>query len=227
MTQSQPARSAVVEINQRRAKTITSIAVDAIEDMIVSGELVAGDRINESSLAEQLGISRGPIREACRSLEQAGLLTSQTNRGMYVREVSLEEARDLYELRGAVAGLAGELIVKRAKDVEIQQLLQLVEQMQVAADGSKTAEYFRLNLQFHDGLVRAARNSALEDTYRKIVNQLHLLRRRGLVQEGNLQVSNREHREIVSALSERDAQKASQAIRTHVANGLTRLIASL
>lgn len=227
MTQSHPAKSAVVEINQRRAKTITSIAVDAIEDMIVSGELVAGDRINESSLAEQLGISRGPIREACRSLEQAGLLTSKTNRGMYVREVSLEEARDLYELRGAVAGLAGELIVKRAKDVEIQQLQQLVEQMQAAADGSKTEEYYRLNLQFHDGLVRAARNSALEDTYRKIVNQLHLLRRRGLVQEGNLQVSNREHREIVSALSERDAQKASQAIRTHVANGLTRLIASL
>ncbi len=227
MTQSQPTKSAVVEINQRRAKTITSIAVDAIEDMIVSGELVAGDRINESSLAEQLGISRGPIREACRSLEQAGLLTSQTNRGMYVREVSLEEARDLYELRGAVAGLAGELIVKRAKDVEIQNLKRLVEQMQVAADDSKTQDYYRLNLQFHDGLVRAARNSALEDTYRKIVNQLHLLRRRGLVQEGNLQVSNREHREIVSALSERDAQKASQAIRTHVANGLTRLIASL
>lgn len=227
MSSSKSASVAVLEINQRRAKTITSIAVDAIEDMIVSGDLVAGDRINESLLAEQLGISRGPIREACRSLEQAGLLTSKTNRGMYVREVTLDEARELYELRSAIAGLAGELIVKRAKDSEIEELQALVEQMQSAADQKKTEPYYKLNLRFHDVLVRAARNGALEDTYKKIVHQLHLLRRRGLVQEGNLQVSNQEHGIIVSALVERDADKASRAIRDHVANGFKRLMDTL
>ncbi|MEX0318092.1 MAG: FCD domain-containing protein [Ruegeria sp.] len=219
--------SATQAISQRRANTITSIAVGAIEAMIVSGELVAGDRINESTLAERLGISRGPIREACRSLEQAGLLTSKVNRGMYVREVSLDEARDLYELRGAIAGLVGELIVKRADDTEIAELSGLVEQMQIAADNGNAAEYYKLNLQFHDALVLAARNSALEDTYRKIVNQLHLLRRRGLVQEGNLQVSNSEHKKIVDALMQRNASAANKALRDHVSNGLTRLIASL
>ncbi len=227
MRTSTSTNSATQAISQRRANTITSIAVDAIEEMIVSGELVAGDRINESTLAERLGISRGPIREACRSLEQAGLLTSKVNRGMYVREVSLEEARDLYELRGAIAGLAGELIVKRADDAEIAKLSGLVDQMQVAADEGDTADYYKLNLQFHDALVIAARNSALEDTYRKIVNQLHLLRRRGLVQEGNLQVSNSEHKKIVAALMRRDASAANSALREHVSNGLTRLIASL
>ncbi|WP_170336097.1 FCD domain-containing protein [Ruegeria arenilitoris] len=227
MRTSTSTNSATQAISQRRANTITSIAVDAIEEMIVSGELVAGDRINESTLAERLGISRGPIREACRSLEQAGLLTSKVNRGMYVREVSLDEARDLYELRGAIAGLAGELIVKRADDAEIAKLSGLVDQMQVAADKSNTADYYKLNLQFHDALVIAARNSSLEDTYRKIVNQLHLLRRRGLVQEGNLQVSNAEHKKIVAALIQRDASAANNALREHVSNGLTRLIASL
>ncbi len=227
MSTSRTTNSAALQINQRREKTITSIAVDAIQDMIVSGELRAGDRINESTLAENLGISRGPIREACRSLEQAGLLTSKTNRGMYVREVTLDEARDLYELRGAVAGLAGELIAKRADDAEITSLQHLVDQMQVAAEEGATAQYYKLNLQFHDDLVLASRNSALEDTYRKIVNQLHLLRRRGLVQEGNLLVSNAEHRQIVDALTRRDAQAASLALREHVTNGLTRLIASL
>ncbi|WP_168797923.1 FCD domain-containing protein [Pacificoceanicola onchidii] len=227
MTASQTTNSAAQQINQRRAKTITSIAVDAIEDMIVTGELLAGDRINESTLAESLGISRGPIREACRSLEQAGLLTSKTNRGMYVREVTLDEARELYELRGAIAGLAAELIVRRAGDDEIVSLERLVDQMQVAAEESSTAQYYKLNLQFHDDLVRAARNNALEDTYHKIVNQLHLLRRRGLVQEGNLLISNAEHRRVVTALANRDAAAASAALREHVANGLTRLIASL
>ena len=227
MSKSQLAKTAAQQISQRRERTITSIAVDAIEEMIVSGELQAGDRINESSLAERLGISRGPIREACRSLEQAGLLTSMANKGMYVREVSLDEARELYELRSAVAGLAGELIVKRADDIEVQSLQSLVNKMQVAADEENTAQYFKLNLQFHEALVQAARNRPLEDTYRKIVNQLHLLRRRGLVQDGNLQVSNAEHQKIVSAITERDSVKASSALREHVANGLTRLIASM
>lgn len=227
MTKSQSAIAAVMEIGQRRAKTITSIAVDAIEDMIISGELVAGDRINESALAEQLDISRGPIREACRSLEQAGLLTVKTNRGMYVREVSLDEARELYEVRSGIAALAGELIVKRASNDEIEELQKLVDLMQVAADNGKVEDYYKLNLQFHDLLMNAAKNGALKDTYHQIVNQLHLLRRRGLVQEGSLQVSNQEHRKIVAALAARDANAASFAIRSHVSNGFTRLIDSL
>jgi DNA-binding GntR family transcriptional regulator len=227
MTVSPSASSAANEINQHRSKTITSIAVDAIEDMIISGDLVAGDRINESTLAERLGISRGPIREACRSLERAGLLTSKINHGMYVRQVSPDEARELYELRGAVAGLAGELIAKRAEDSEITALRKLVDQMQAAADRENTAVYYKLNLQFHELLVEAARNAPLKETYRRIVNQLHLLRRRGLVQLGNLQVSNQEHRTIVEALFARDARKASEAMRTHVANGFTRLISTI
>lgn len=101
MAISDSASSALKKISQRRSRTMTTIAAEAIEEMIKSGDLVAGDRINESVLADQLGISRGPIREACRSLEQAGLLSNQTNRGMYVREMSVDEAKELYELRGA------------------------------------------------------------------------------------------------------------------------------
>lgn len=219
--------SAVAEIRSRRAKTMTSIAVEAIEGMIVSGELSAGDRINESALADRLEISRGPIREACRSLEEAGLLSSRTNRGMYVREVSIEEAHELYELRGAIAGLIGELIVERATNDDLAELQDLVARMQTAADSGDAEAYYPLNLSFHDLLVATARNSVLEATYRRIVNQLHLLRRRGLVAEGSLQVSNLEHRAIVDALGKRDGSSASSAMRTHVANGLSRLISSL
>lgn len=219
--------SAVREIRQRRAKTITSIAVEAIQEMIATGQLAAGDRINESTLADNLEISRGPIREACRSLEQAGLLTSKTNRGMYVRQVTLEEARELYELRGAVVGLIGELIVKRGSDDDIDELQSLVDEMQIAANANDTASYYKLNLDFHDRLVAAARNSVAENTYKQIVNQLHLLRRRGLVQAGSLQTSNKEHEEIVAALKGRDPIAAASAMRTHVANGFSRLIASL
>lgn len=195
--------------------------------MIVSGEIKAGDRINESLIAKRLNISRGPIREACRSLEQAGLLASKTNRGMCVREVSTDEARELYELRGAIAGLAGELIVKRADNKEIQKLKELVNLMQKAAEKDNTQKYYKLNLKFHNKLINATKNNALKDAYNKIVNQLHLLRRQGLVQKGNLKISNQEHRNIVRELEKRDKKKAAKAMQKHIANGFTRLIDSL
>lgn len=227
MAISDSASSALKKISQRRSRTMTTIAAEAIEEMIKSGDLVAGDRINESVLADQLGISRGPIREACRSLEQAGLLSNQTNRGMYVREMSVDEAKELYELRGALAGLVGELIVRKASDRQVQDLSELVDRMQTVADKSDTAAYYKLNLRFHDMLVEAAGNAALAETYQRIVNQLHLLRRRGLVQKGNLLVSNKEHRAITDALNARDLAAASQAMKQHVSNGLDRLLASL
>lgn len=227
MNKSKTTSSALAKIDQRRSKTMASIAVEAIEEMIANGELIAGDRINESVLAEQLGISRGPIREACSSLERAGLLSSKSNRGMYVRQLTVDEATELYELRATIAGLVGELIVKRGSEGQLQELTDLVRDMQKAADGDDPGTYYRLNLKFHDALVLAAGNSALKDTYHRIVNQLHLLRRRGLVQAGNLQVSNQEHFSILESLTKRDANAAREAMKQHVGNGLVRLIDSL
>ncbi|MCV0426924.1 MAG: GntR family transcriptional regulator [Roseibium sp.] len=223
MSKEKPQSSALEQINQRRSKTLSTIVCEAIEQMIISGELEAGDRINESALANRLGVSRGPIREACRSLEQAGLLVSATNHGMYVREMTLDEARDLYEMRGALAGLTGRLIVERASDETLQNLLKLVEKMDVAADEGNLSRYYTLNLDFHALLVKAAENPALQHSYRWIVNQLHLFRRRGLVQEGNLVVSNQEHRVIIDALLARDPEAAEIAMRQHVAGGWARM----
>lgn len=217
--------STLEQISQRRSKTLSTIVCEAIEEMIISGELEAGDRINESALAGRLGVSRGPIREACRSLEQAGLLVSATNHGMYVREMTLDEARDLYEVRGSLAGLTGRLIVERASDSTLKKLRELVEKMDVAANDGDLSRYYSLNLEFHDLLVEASKNPALAQSYRWIVNQLHLFRRRGLVQKGNLLVSNQEHRAIIEALLARDAEAADAAMRRHVAGGWARMSA--
>ncbi|MDA4845784.1 FCD domain-containing protein [Hoeflea poritis] len=225
MPKETPSNAALEQISQRRSKTLSTIVCEAIEAMIISGELEAGDRINESSLAGRLGVSRGPIREACRSLEQAGLLVSATNHGMYVREMTLDEARDLYEVRGALAGLTGRLIVERASDAVLQKLQKLVDDMDVAAREENVSSYYSLNLEFHDSLVDAAQNPALEQSYRRIVNQLHLFRRRGLVQKGNLAVSNKEHRAIIKALLARDLEAAETAMRAHVAGGWARMSA--
>ncbi|WGT52595.1 GntR family transcriptional regulator [Thioclava nitratireducens] len=226
---SEPARyiSSVEKINQRRAQTLASIASEAIREMIIEGELRSGDRINESHLADRLGISRGPVREACRSLEQAGLLYSTTNKGAFVRELSEEEARYLYELRGALTGLAGRLIVQRGTDAAIGDLRKRVEKMDRAVKNDDAAGYFKLNLEFHDALIKAAQNPALESRYREIVDQLHLMRRRGLVDAHNIQVSNEEHQNILDALEARDPDLAERRMREHVEGGFSRLKQSL
>ncbi len=191
--------------------------------MIIDGQLQSGERINESHLAETLGISRGPIREACRTLEQAGLLTSTTNKGAYVRELRLEEAEDLYAIRSVLAGLIGRLVVERATDQDISKLQDYVNKMEAAIQANSPDTYFKLNLEFHDALAQASHNKALYYNYLKIVDQLHLMRRRGLVDAQNISISNKEHIAILSALQNRDAQGAEKAMRDHVNAGLSRL----
>lgn len=216
--------SALERIGQRRSNTLTSIAKEAIEEMIITGELSAGDRINESALATRFNISRGPIREACRSLEHAGLVRNVTNQGAYVREMKLDEARELYEVRRALTALVGQLLVERASDELLDELEQLVEQMSKAADEDDLDSYYSLNLQFHDTMMAGAGNASLARYYDDIVKQLHLFRRRGLVQRGNLHASNTEHRHIMEALRQRDATAASERLSDHVMAGWQRMV---
>lgn len=227
MSNGTPDADALAQINQRRAKTLTTIVAEAIEQMIISGELAAGDRINESALSSRLDVSRGPIREACRSLEQAGLLTSAVNRGFYVREMTLEEARNLYEVRGALAGLTGRLLVQRATDKDISALSALVDKMESACENNDFDAYYALNVAFHEHLVKAAGNPSLGHHDHLIATQLHQFRRRGLAQRGSLTVSNKEHMVIIKALAARDESAAEEAMRRHVAGGWTRMSAAL
>lgn len=222
MTQT-PAPSAEQQIRQRRSRTLTTIVRQEISNLIAAGELKGGDRVNESELALRLGVSRGPVREACRSLEEAGLLVGAVNQGAFVREMTLDDARQLYEVRGALSGLIGRLAAQRMTDSALAGLQQQLADMEQAAGQQDMPRYYQLNLRFHERLMEIANNQPLAQTYLSIVNQTHLFRRRGLVHQGSLTVSNREHRAIVDALALRDADAAERALSEHVARGWERL----
>ncbi len=219
--------SALEQIQQRRSRTLTTIVREEIATLIASGELSAGVRINESELAIRLGVSRGPVREACRSLEEAGLLVSVVNQGVFVREITLDDARELYEVRGALSGLIGRLAAERATDAALADVRALVSAMEDAAQAEDMSRYYALNLEFHDLLVKIASNQTLADLYLSIVNRTHLFRRRGLVHQGSLKTSNQEHRQILDALERRDAAEAERLLSLHVARGWTRLASSV
>lgn len=209
---------------QLQALSLSSLAQREIERMITIGALLPGERINEHGLAKQLGISRGPLREACRTLAAIGLVELIPNRGVFVRVINRDEAREVYELRAGLFGYAGMLLASRIDEGQLVHLSRLVDQMEVAAQEGDFERFYAPNLTFHDCLVTATGNRRLIDNYHGLVRQLHLFRTRGLVSGDGMLESNQEHRAIVAALAARDPQRAFATMAGHVEAGQRRAL---
>ena len=197
---------------------------EELERLIMTGELSPGMRLNETDLAERFGTSRGPVREALRALEEVGLVRNEKNRGAFVREISVEEADEIYELREALEEIIGQRVARRADDALIGRLGELVDQMAAVASAGKAKEYAALNLRFHALLLDAAASGKLTETYRRLVRELHLFRMRALTDGGGLNASAPEHRAIVEAIASRDPVRAGGTLRQHVAASRARML---
>jgi len=209
-----------------RTVSLTNVLEREIENLIVSGELPPGDRINEIQLARRFGTSRGPIREATRSLEAKGLVEVVRNRGVFIRRLKLEEAVEIYDLRSALFGLAGRLLAAHMSDDLLDNLKAQLKAMDEVAEERDFDRYYPLNLAFHNFVVEKAGNATLAREYAAMVKKLHLFRARSLVQGGGLAVSNREHREIVDALASGDVDRAHAACWRHVERAKHRMLAA-
>lgn len=199
------------------------LAQRELERMILSGELSAGTKLNEAALAEMLGISRGPLREAFRSLEESGLVRQEKNIGVYVREISVAEADEIYEVREALEALVGRRLATSITSQQIKELRTMLDKMDKLADRGNVDGYYLMNLEFHDTLVRMTCNGKLLLTYRRLIKELNLFRRNSLGQQGNIPASTREHREIVDHIANGDADGAAQAMLAHVQESRARV----
>ena len=194
-----------------------------IEQLILRGELAVGQRINESELAVRFGTSRGPIREALRALEESRLVRSEKNRGVFVREISVAEADQIYDVREALDKLIGRRVAERATPEQLRELEAIVEQMDAACDTRDVKSYHTLNLKFHDLLVDFAGNARLTEDYRLLTKGLLLFRLRGLTDGGGFEVSNSEHKAVVDAIAAGDCARAGRLLRQHAAQSRARM----
>jgi DNA-binding GntR family transcriptional regulator len=206
-----------------RTETFVPAVQRELERMIAAGELGGGDRINESALAIKLGISRGPVREACRALERIGLLRSELNRGFFVREISMKEALDIYDLRASLFALVGRLATAQVTSAQLAGLDDLVIRMDEAVERDDLGTFYPLNVEFHTRLVASADNHKLMQMWPTLEAELHLFRRRGLVLPGSLRQSNYQHRAMVAAMRAGDADGASRLMEQHILDGKARL----
>ena len=203
-----------------RPKSLASVVQAEVERRIIDGDIAPGDRINENSLAAEMGISRGPIREACSALVKAGLLEFIVNRGCFVRVVSIDEAKDLYVLRASLMRLAGQLLAARITDREMESLREMVEEMARAAAVEDFQGYYRINRRFHDSIVEFVDNKRLREICIGLDKELHLYRTQSISR--SLKESDREHKEIIAALASRDSEKAGEAFASHIHNSMAR-----
>lgn len=210
-----------------RTETFVPAVQRELERMIAAGELGGGERINESALAIKLGISRGPVREACRALERIGLLRSEVNRGFFVREISMKEALDIYDLRASLFALVGRLATAQVTSAQLAALDELVNRMEEAVEGDDLGTFYPLNVEFHTKLVACADNHKLTQMWPTLEGELHLFRRRGLVLPGSLRQSNYQHRAMVAAMRAGDADGASRLMEQHILDGKARLLRSV
>lgn len=202
-----------------RSTSLSTLVEAEVTRMILTGELGAGQQVKELAIAARLGVGRSSVREALRALEAAGMVRIEKNRGAFVREVGETEAREMYVIREQLEGLAGRLLAARIADAEIAELRGLVDDMDRNLAPDQFDRYFPLNLMFHRRIFEMAGNRRLAETYRRLTNELHVVRRDGLLRGGGLAVSNVEHRRIVAALAARDPAGAEAALRDHVAAG--------
>jgi len=209
-----------------RTRSLSSLVAQEIERMILSGALPAGERLNEQHLAARLGVSRGPVREAVRGLEKAGLVVAVRNQGSFVRQVSGEEALELYDLRAVLTGLACARLAEGATPGQLAALRDLVARMDAARKAGDAPAYYAANLDFHAALLAHGAGPRARRLYEELGNELHLFRRRALVEPENMRESNAEHAEILRAIAARDAAAARAAGEAHIAGGKRRFRAT-
>lgn len=205
-----------------RTRSLSSLVAQEIERMILAGSLAAGERLNEAALATSLGVSRGPVREAVRGLERSGLVVAVRNQGSYVRQVSAEEALEIYDIRAAITGLACARLAEVGTAAQLADLRALVKRMEAAWRADEAAGYYAANLDFHAALLEFGGGPRARRLYAELGNELHLYRRRALVQPENMRESNAEHAAILRAIAARDPATARTTGEAHIAGGKRR-----
>ncbi|MCW4113993.1 FCD domain-containing protein [Aurantimonas sp. MSK8Z-1] len=212
----------VSAIDFLRTRSLANVVQAEIERMIIEGELKPNERVNENALSQRLGVSRGPIREACSALGAMGLIEIIPNRGFFIRALSNDEALDLSKARAAIFGSLAMMLAETVTDETIAMLRGLLEKMEAFADVGDVHEYYPINLEFHRQISQAAGNQRLASLYQSFVRELHIQRYRALSTGDTLHVSNKEHRALVDALEARDPLASLVAARGHILNGIKR-----
>jgi len=208
---------------RRRQRPLVLEVRDELERMILGGQMRAGERLNEYSLAEQMGVSRGPVREAARSLERDGLVTTVSNQGVFVRSFSTQDGLELFDLSAMVAGYVCACSAERAPQETKSELRSFVDRMGKIALAEDEDAYLTANLELQVRIARASGAGRAKTIYIALGKELRLMRQQNLRGKLHLIAAHAEQERVVTAIQHGDATTANQAITQHYLNEKKRL----
>ncbi|MCG8542225.1 MAG: GntR family transcriptional regulator [Clostridia bacterium] len=197
-------------------KPLREIVFEHLRNSILNGKLEPGERLMELQLAEQLGVSRTPVREAIRKLELEGLVEMIPRKGAYVADMSIKDILDVLEVRMFLEGLATYLAAERMSDEEIDALKEVLKKFE---DGMMTMEkedMIELDNKFHDMIIKGARNNKLLQIVQGLHEQFQRFRVIYFNEYDEHEDLVKYHRAIVNAIAHRDSKEAQQYAQTHV-----------
>lgn len=195
--------------------TVQSIR-DALENAIVDGGLVPGERIDPADLAARFGCSRTPIREALQALEASGLVSIRAKHGTFVTQLGVAELAERFEVMAELEAFCARLAARRASEADLDAIGKAQEACrQAAATGDSDAYYYE-NTAFHHAIYAATRNAFLEAQALRLQAMLQPYRRRQLQLRGRMLRSLDEHDQIVALIAAGESEKAGSAMHGHV-----------
>ncbi|HBE77022.1 MAG TPA: GntR family transcriptional regulator [Firmicutes bacterium] len=211
-------RQPLVPIRLDNYKPLRELVFESLREAIISGTLGAGDRLMEIQLAEEMGVSRTPVREAIRKLELEGLVVMIPRKGAYVAGISVKDIADVFEIRCALEGLAAELASERATDEELETMERYLIKISEDIDLGDLAKVVETDTDFHTLLYKLSRNSRLTQIISNLREQIQRFRTTSLSFPGRMKIALEEHRKIVEAISSRDGELARKLAEEHIEN---------
>jgi len=197
---------------------LRDVVFNTLRQAILTGELKPGERLMEIHLANRLGVSRTPIREAIRKLELEGLVTMIPRRGAEVAQITEKSLKDVLEVRRAMDALCAELACERMSEEELQQLKQACEEFEKATKTKDTRAIAQADVALHDIILNATGNSRLIQLVNNLAEQMYRYRFEYIKDLSQHEKLVDEHRMIYEAISKKDKQKASEVAKLHIDN---------
>lgn len=202
------------------SRSLDRLAYDKIKSAILNFRLLPGQSLVEADLAEQLMISKTPVRDALMRLQREGLVKRLPYKGSFVSEISNQDMVDIFEIRIVLESLAASLVSQEITHSEIDEMEKLIEQHEYALKFGKNSEIAQSNAKFHHLIVSRCTNPHLHNILNEIDDKLKRYRALSISQDTRRDKSVKEHRVILNALREKDAQGAEKAMKNHLQSAM-------
>ena len=217
----------MLEIDQQEYTPLRDVVFNTLRQAIIKGDLKPGERLLEIQLADKLGVSRTPVREAIRKLELEGLVTMVPRRGTTVLGITKKHLKDVLEIRSALEELALELACRRITTEQYEELVRLETLLEAKQDSDNAFELSDIDEKFHEQIYQATNNPRLIQLLANLREQMYRFRLEYMKAKDKRPRLIQEHQQIIKALKNKDSKAGRKAIYDHIVNQANAILSTL